>query len=42
MALHFAEREHKLKAAAASGVVHNTMVIAVRCRGQSAVIYLLN
>ena len=28
--------------AVAAGVVHNKMVIVVCCRGQSAVIYLLN
>jgi len=41
MALHGAELEHRLKAAAA-GVVRNRTLVAVRCRGRSAVIYLLN
>jgi len=38
VALHGVELEHKLKAA---GIVHNWMLIVVRCRGRSAVIYLI-
>jgi len=38
VALHGAELEHRLKAAAAS-IVYNRMLIVVHCRGRSAVIY---
>jgi len=33
MVLHGAELEHRLKAVAAASVMHNRMVIIVRCRG---------
>jgi len=40
VALHSAELEHRLKAAA--GIVQNWTLVVVRCHGRSAVIYLLN
>ena len=40
MALHGAEREHRLKAIATTGFMHNRMLIVIHCRGQSA--YLKN
>jgi len=42
VALHGVALEHRLKAAAAASIVQNWTLIVVRCRGLSAVTYLLN
>jgi len=42
VALHGAELEHRLKAAAAAASIVHSWMLVICCRGRSAVIYLLN